>query len=157
MTAILIDPKNKLVREHWDLASCQVSLNSIQQYQRRSRKISQPFRGQGSQLVILISQKNTILVEDVEISLPVKFPWILFSSFRGEVENISANQRPGWPFCISDQPEKHKLGRGHWDLASCQVSLNSVQRRSGKCLGRSSGELNYAILCKFSSKILCNE
>ena len=29
-----------------------------------------------------------------------------------EVENISANQRPGWPFCFSDRPEKHKLGRG---------------------------------------------
>ena len=45
-----------------------------------------------------------------------------------EVENVSANQRPGWPFCFSDLPEKHELGRGRWDLASCQVSFNSVQR-----------------------------
>ena len=29
-----------------------------------------------------------------------------------EVENVSANQRPGWPFCFSDRPEKHELGRG---------------------------------------------
>ena len=29
-----------------------------------------------------------------------------------EVENVSANERPGWPFCFSDRPEKHKLGRG---------------------------------------------
>ena len=64
----------------------------------------------------------------VEILLPVKFRWILFSSFRGEVEKVSANQRPGWPSCFSDRPEKHKLGRRCWDLASCQVSLNSVQR-----------------------------
>ena len=68
--------------------------------------------------------------------LPVKFRWIPFSSFRGQVENVSANQRPGWPSCFSDRPEKHKLGRGRWDLASCQVSLNSLQRfqrRSRKC------------------------
>ena len=80
--------------------------------------------------------KNTNLVEEVEILLPVKFRWIPFSGFRGEVENVSANQRPGRPSCFSDRPEKHKLGRGRWDLASCQVSLNSVQRfqrRSWKC------------------------
>ena len=34
------------------------------------------------------------------------------------------------------RPKKHILGRGRWDLASCQVSLNSVQwfqKRSRKC------------------------
>ena len=84
--------------------------------------------------------KNTNLVEDVKILLPVKFRWILFSGIRGEVENVSANQRPERPSCFSDRPEKHKLGRGRWDLASCQVSLNSVlrfQRRSRKCLSQS--------------------
>ena len=58
---------------------------------------------------------------------------IPFDRFREEVENVSANQRPGRPSCFSDRPEKHKLGRGRWDLVSCQVSLNSVppfQRRS---------------------------
>ena len=75
-----------------------------------------------------IGPKNTNLVEDVKILLPVKFRWIPFSGFRGEVENVSANQRPGQPSCFSDPPEKHKLGRarGRWDLASCQVLLNSV-------------------------------
>ena len=63
--------------------------------------------------------KNTNLVEDVKILLPVKLRWILFSGFRGEVQNVSANQRPGRPSCFSDRPEKHKLGRGRWDLASC--------------------------------------
>ena len=33
-------------------------------------------------------------------------------ALRGEVKNVSANQRPGQPTCISDWPEKHKLGRG---------------------------------------------
>ena len=91
--------------------------------------------------------KNTNLVEDVEIFLSVKFPWIPFSGFKGEVENVSANQRPGRPSCFSDRPQKHKLGRGCWELASCQVSLNSIQqfqRRSPKCLSQS--EARAAIL-----------
>ena len=88
-------------------------------------KMSQPIRGQGGHLVFQISPKNTNFVEGVEILLPVKFRWIPFSGFR-EVENVSANQRPGLPSCFSDRLEKQKLGRGRWDLASCQVSLNSV-------------------------------
>ena len=99
-------------------------------------KISQPIRGQGGHLVFQIGPKNTNLVEDVKSLLPVKFRWIPFSGFREEVENVSANQRLGRPSCFSDRPEKHKLGRWRWDLASCQVSLNSVQRfqrRSWKC------------------------
>ena len=110
-------------------------------------KMSQPIRGQGDHLVFPIGPKNTNLVEDVEILLPVKFRWIPFSGFRGNVENVSANQRPGRPSCFSDRPEKHKLGRGRWGLASCQVSLNSVQRfqrRSRKCLSQS--EARAAIL-----------
>ena len=95
----------------------------------------------------LISPKNASLVEDVEILLPVKFCWILFSGIRGKVENVSANHRPGRPFCFSDPPEKHKLGRGLWDLASYRVSSNSFQwfqRRSRKCLSQS--EARVAIL-----------
>ena len=94
-----------------------------------------------------ICQKNTNLVEDVEILLSIKFHWIPFSSFRGEVENASANQRPGQPSCCYDRPKKQKFGRGRWDLASCQVSLNFVQqfqRRSRKCLSQS--EAGAAIL-----------
>ena len=83
-----------------------------------------------------ISLKNTNLVEDINMLPPVEFRLILFSGFREEVENVSANQTPGRPFCFSDWPEKHKLGIGPWDLASYQVSLNSVQRfqrRRRKC------------------------
>ena len=53
-----------------------------------------------------ISTKNTNLVEDVEISLPVKFHWILFNRFRREVENVSAHQRPLRSSCFSDRPEE---------------------------------------------------
>ena len=52
--------------------------------------MSQPIRGQGGHLVFLIDPKNTNLVEDVEINLPVKFGQILFSGFRGEVENVKS-------------------------------------------------------------------
>ena len=37
-------------------------------------KISQPIRGQGSHIVFPIGPKNTNMVEDVEILLPVTFP-----------------------------------------------------------------------------------
>ena len=74
--------KHKLGRRHWYLASIQVSLNSVQRFQRRSRKcLSQ------SEVAVVIlffrsAQKNTNLVEDVEILLLVKFCWILFSGFN---------------------------------------------------------------------------
>ena len=70
--------------------------------------------------------KTHAKVEDVGILLSIKFHWILFSGFRGGVKNVSANQRQGLPSCFSNRPEKHKLGKGRWDLASCPVSLNSV-------------------------------
>ena len=54
-------------------------------------------------LVFPIDQKKTNLVEDVEILLLVKFHWIPFSGFRGR--NLSANQRPGRPFCFSNRSE----------------------------------------------------
>ena len=116
-------------------------------------KMSQPIRGQGGHLVFPIGPKNTNLVEDVDILLPVKFRWILFCSFSGEVENVSANQRPRRPSCFSDRPEKHQLGRGHWDLASCQVSLNSIQRFQGrKQKGLSQSEARAAILFFWSAR-----
>ena len=67
---------------------------------KKKLKMSQPIRGQGGHLVFSISQKNTNFVEDVEILLHVKFRWILCSSFKGEVENVFANQRQGRPSCF---------------------------------------------------------
>ena len=74
--------------------------------------MSQLIRGQGGHLVFPIGPKNTKLVDGVEVLLPVKFRLIPFCRFRREVDNVSANQRPGRPSCFSDRPEKHKLGRG---------------------------------------------
>ena len=127
--------KHKLCRGRWDLASSQVSLNSYQQFQWRSRKCLSQSEPRAAIFFFPTGPKHTNLVEDVEILLPVKY-WIPFRGFREGVENVSANQRPGRPSCFSDRLEKHKLGRGSWDLAFCQISLNSVQRfqrRSRKC------------------------
>ena len=122
--------------------------------------MSQPIWEQGGHKVFPIDPKNTNLVEDLKILLPVKFLWIPLSSFR-EVKNVSSNQRPGRPSCFyvsaihrpgrpscfSDWPEKHKLGRGRRHLACCQVSFNFFQwfqSRFRKCLAQS--ETRVAIL-----------
>ena len=52
--------------------------------------MSQPIRGQGGHLDFPIDPKNTNLVEDVKISLSVKFRWIPISGFREEVENVKS-------------------------------------------------------------------
>ena len=100
--------------------------------------MSRPIRRRGGHLVFPIRLVNTAFIEDIKILLPFKFRWIPFISFRGEVKNVSANQRPWRPSCFSKWTEEHKLGRGHWDLASYQVLLNSNQRfrRSRKCLSQ---------------------
>ena len=147
------------------LRSCLLSdlLNSVQRFlssfvefrsavSEEKSKMSQPIRSWGGHLVFLTGPKNTNLEKDTEILLPVKFCWIPLSRFRGEVKNVSADQRPRRPSCFSDRPEKHKLWRGDWDLASCQVLLNSVkqiQRRSRKCLSQS--EARAAILFFWST------
>ena len=72
-------------------------------------KMSQPIRDQGGHLIFPISLKNKNLVEDVKILLSVKFRWIPLSGFRGEVENVSANQRPGRPSCFRIVPKNTNL------------------------------------------------
>ena len=141
--------KHKRGRGYWDLASCHLSLNSVLRFQRRSWKSLSQSEARAAILFFPIGQKNTNLAEDVGILLTVKFRWIPFSGFRRDVENVSANQRPGRPSgrlsCLSNRTEK-QFGRGNWDLASCHVSLNSVQRfqRSWKSLSQS--EARAAIL-----------
>ena len=123
--------KHKLCRGRWDLASCKVSLNSIWWFWRRSRKCLNQSEARPAILFFPIGLKNTNLVEDIEILLPVKFLWILFSGFRGEVENVSANQRPGRRSCFSDQPKKHKLGRRvKHNKGNSSVALGGVKWRS---------------------------
>ena len=53
-------------------------------------KMSRPIRDQSGHLVFPVAPKNTNLVEDIEILLPDKFPWILYSGFREEVENVKS-------------------------------------------------------------------
>ena len=102
----LFGPKNTNLVEDIKIL-LPVKFRWIPRFQRKSQNMSQPIRGQGRYLVFLISPKNArlvedveILVEDVEILLPVKFCCILFSGFGGKVENVSANHRPGRPFCF---------------------------------------------------------
>ena len=71
--------------------------------------MSQPIRGQGGHLVFPIGPKNTNLEESVEILLPVKFRRIPLSGFRGEVENVSANQRPGGHLVFPIGPKNTNL------------------------------------------------
>ena len=95
-------------------------------------KMCQPIRGQGGHLFFRSAQKTHTL----KMTLRSCFLSI-FIAFRSAVleeksKMTSANQRPGRPSCCSNRPEKHKLGRRHWYLASCQVSLNSVLAVSEK-------------------------
>ena len=77
-----------------------------------------PLFGMEHMLIILY----TNVVYDDGYLLHVELHWIWFSGFSEEVENVSANQRPD-----GHRPGKHKLRTGRWYLASCEVSLNSVQ------------------------------
>ena len=81
---------------------------------------------------------------------PVKFLWSLFSSCRGEAENVAVNQRLGKQSWFSNLPEKHS-----WDLVSCQVKLKSVQwlhRRSWKCLSQSEAILIFWLAGKTQTR-----
>ena len=92
----------------------------------------QPFwgisQGQGGHLVFPISPKNTNLVEDVEILIPVKFPLNSAQRFQRRSRKCLGQSEARTAMLFFRSTRKTQLGRGHWDLASCQVSLNSVQR-----------------------------
>ena len=124
----------------WDLASWRVSLNSVHQFQKRSRKcLSQSKAGA---VILLFS-------EWPEKHKLGRGCWDLASS-QFSLNSVQWSKRKRRK-CLSQSHaraailffrlvRKHKLGRGCWDLASCQVSLNSVhrfQRRSRKCLSKS--------------------
>ena len=69
-----IGPKNtKLAEDVEILLPCEVSLNSIQLFQRRSRKCLSQSEARAAILFFRSVQKITNLVEDVEILLPVNF------------------------------------------------------------------------------------
>ena len=64
--------RTQLGRGRWNLASCQVLLNSVQRFQRRSRKCLNQLEARAAILFFRSACKNTNLVENVEILLPVK-------------------------------------------------------------------------------------
>ena len=53
--------------------------------------MSQPIRGRGGHLVFPISPKNSNLVEDVEILLPVRLRRIPLSCYRGKCEKLQTD------------------------------------------------------------------
>ena len=77
--------KHKLGIGRWDLASCQVSLNYVLWFQRRSRKCISSIRGQGGHLVFPIGPKNPqTSVEDAGILLSnhVSWTWAMYMWFH---------------------------------------------------------------------------
>ena len=101
-------------------------------------------------------EKNTNLVEDVVILLPVKFRWILFrvdpfNSLREEVKCLSLSEAKAdiWLFQLALTTNFVE----DIDLASCQFWLNSVQlfqKKSRKCLSRSEAR---AVILFFQSAL----
>ena len=107
----------------------------------KKSKMSQPIRGHGGHLVFPIGRKNTNSVKKNKILFPVKFRWIRlidylnifyfnFSMKRDSlVSEKSKMSQPirgqGRHLVLPIGSEKHKLGRGHWDLASCNNSRKS--------------------------------
>ena len=66
----------------------------------------------GVAILVFNPSKNTNMVDDDKILLPVKFLWIPLTDFRGEAELVSANQRPGGNLGFpTGQKKKHKLSR----------------------------------------------
>ena len=120
--------KHKLRRGHVDLASflpCFVEYRSAVS-KEKLKMPQQIIQVPGQPPCFSIGPKNTNFVEDVQILLPVKFRWIPFSGFRDEVENVSvlSQSEAGAASLFFRSARKTRLGRRHWDLASCQVSLN---------------------------------
>ena len=62
------------------------------------------------------------LVEDMQSLILVMFRWIPFSAINGEIENVSAYQRPGMPSYSSDRPKINKPCRGHDFFYYCFLS-----------------------------------
>ena len=126
-----------------DLALCQVSLNSVR-WLLRSENVSANQRPRRPSFFPIGPKTRTC-----ERTLRSFF----LSNFDEFCSAVS-EEKSKMPQPIRGQGghrlfriEKHKLGRGRWDLASCQFSLNFVgwfQGRNRKCLNKS--EARAAIL-----------
>ena len=91
-----ISPKNtNLVKDVKDLISFQISLNIVKRFKRSWKWLSQS-EAQAAILFFNRPKKHKFGIGHWD--LPVKSCWILFSSFRGEDENVKANQKRGTIF-----------------------------------------------------------
>ena len=128
--------KHKLGGGRWVLTSCKVSLNSVQRFQRSRKCLSQSEAGVAILVFPSNRPKHTKLGKDVEILLPVKFRQNSVHRFQKKSKKCLSQSEARVAILVFWSTQKHKLGRGRWDFASCQVSLNSIQwfqRRSRKC------------------------
>ena len=116
------------------LASCQVSLNSVQRFQR-SRKCFSQSEARATILFFSNMLQKRKLVEGIEIFLTVKFRLNSVQWFWREVENLSANHRPGGHLVFRIGPT-NTLGRGVRTLRSCFLS-SFVEFRSVVSVERS--------------------
>ena len=82
--------------------------------------------GQGGHSFFPIGPKNTNLVEDVEISLLVKFRWIPFSGFRGEVAKCHSQSEAREAILFSDRPKYTNLVEDVEILLPVKFRLKSV-------------------------------
>ena len=118
--------KRKLGRGRSGPASCQVSLNSVQQFLRRSKNC---LRQSEVQVAIVFLELMLQLLRPNSSNLPC-----LYSTFHLEYPLVLSR------FCFFQSAQKKERGRGRWDLAFCQVTLNSFYSfhwRSRKCLSQS--------------------
>ena len=121
-----------------ELASCQVSLNSIQWFQRRSQNCPSQSEAKTAILTFQSARKTQTWYGTLgSCFLSVSLDSVQQFQKRGQ-KCLSQSEARG-PSRFSDQPQKHKLRRVRWDLASYRVSLNSIQQfqRSRKCLSQS--------------------
>ena len=76
---------------------------------------------------------SNVGVKTVSQEKPLRFSFLLrFQRFQSRSLKYLSQSVAGWSSCFSDRREKHKLGRGHWDLAFCKVLLNSIKQSEEK-------------------------
>ena len=93
--------KHTLGRGSWDLTSLRVSLNSVQQFERRYN-VSANQRPKWPFCFSNRPEKHKLGRGHLDLA-SCQVP---FSDFGGKLENVSAHQRPGRSYCFSDLPEK---------------------------------------------------
>ena len=103
--------KHNLGRGHCDLASCQVSLNTVQWFQRRSRKCLSESEGQGGHLVFSDRPGKTQNLAE-RLCFLLSFVGFCYAVIEKKSKMSQPIREPGRPFCFSHPREKHKLGRG---------------------------------------------